>query len=73
MTTALKFATVRKGKIVAINDAYPPHELNLNQFEITDEEFALLKSITPKNNEDILDVIISLCFFLGEKVDQCKK
>lgn len=42
---ANKFATMRFGKIVAVTEAMPPHELLVNQFEITDAEFDLLRSV----------------------------
>ena len=70
MTTVLKYATIRESKIVAINEAFPPHELKSNQFELTNSEFTLLKAITPSNKEDVLDVINSILFCLVEKVEK---
>lgn len=67
-----RFATVRNGKIVATTIATPHHELKPNQFEITEEEYYLLKSIHPKNNEDILDVIMLMCLSLDERVNNAK-
>ena len=50
---AEKFATVISGKIVAINDATPAHELTPNQFPLTTEEFYLLRAVSGANGNVI--------------------
>lgn len=50
---AEKFATVVNGKIIAINDATPAHELTQNQFPLTSEEFYLLHAVSGANGNVI--------------------
>ena len=40
---AEKFATVSKGMVVSVTDAFPPHELLENQFALTPKEYYLLR------------------------------
>ena len=40
-----KFATIHKGRIVAITDALPLHELKQNQIEISKEEYELIRNV----------------------------
>ena len=43
--TAERFASVVNGRLVALTEAFPPHELKDNQIELTRDEFTLLKSL----------------------------
>lgn len=71
MTTALNFATVRNGKIVAINQAYPPHELKPNQFALEEDEFYLLKAVNNKDPKaDIMDVLAEIQNRLALKMEE---
>jgi len=47
MMSAEYFATLKGKQILAVNEAYPPHELNKNQVAITKEEFFLLRALPP--------------------------
>lgn len=45
MRTAERFASIVNGRLVALTEAFPPHELKANQIELTRDEFTLLKSL----------------------------
>ena len=45
VVTAQFFATLSKGKVATLGEAYPPHELLDCQIELTKQEYSLLRAI----------------------------
>jgi hypothetical protein len=64
---AERYATVRNGKIAAINTATPPREIKLNQFELTLEEYRLIDAISPRG-EDVITSIRNSTAHIQQKL-----
>lgn len=66
------FATVRDGKVVAITQANPPHELYENQIALTSHEFTLLRNIR-RLDGDILTNAQMILDSIKSKVKELEK
>lgn len=63
------FATVYNKKIVALNDANPPHELLPNQFALTQQEYLMLRAVRPIDGMDLVTHVHSIAEQVQSKLD----
>jgi hypothetical protein len=74
---AERFATIRDGRIVALTDAFPAHELKYDQIPLSKDEYNLIKSLpiyaVGINLDDGLRMISEIARKVYEKSEELVK